>query len=317
VNEGLHISLQAETRLTQPWEEFVAYPYDDQRPKCHQPDGSFRYTPWDGGARRGTITIGFGHTDAAGDGLVTVCGLASAHIVPGITISRELAVKLLAYDMRPCERDVKSLVKVPLGQHQADTLFDFVFNAGKGTLAKSTLLRLLNAGNYDAVPRELLKFTYAHNAAGQLVQMRGLMRRRQAQIAWWNTPDDHRNIAAVPLSPAEHGVDDDDLCCPKGALPPQRSVTDSKSVTSGLGTIAAGGGVIATAAEKGGGVIDVVQQAGDTVAPVQDKLVQLGLWDQIVAFVSAHPIEIGVGLMVCFAAFMTFDRVAKLRAEHV
>lgn len=310
MNQDLHISAAAETRLTKPWEEFVSYPYDDQRPKRRQPNGRVAYTPWRGEPRVGTISIGYGHTDAAGDGLAAVCGFASPRIVPGITITEQQASDLLAYDMRPCEGAVKRLVKVDLGQHQFDTLADAVFNFGAGTLQRSTLLRRLNAGDYGAVPQELMKYVYAHNAAGELVRMNGLVKRRQAEVAWWTTPDDHPDKGGVPLSPADHGIADEHLLCPKGALPPRRRAVDSKSATAGLGTILTGGAVIS-------GTLQKANEAAAPIREIQDQLVQLGLWDQVVKLVSAHPVECGVTIMCGLVAFMTYDRIVKLRAEHV
>jgi GH24 family phage-related lysozyme (muramidase) len=305
-NQDLHISTAAENRLTKPWEEFVPFPYDDQVAKRRQPNGRVAYTPWRGEARRGTISIGYGHTDAAGDGLAAVCGLPSPKIVPGIEITEQQASDLLAYDMRPCEASVKALVRVDLGQHQFDTLSDAVFNFGAGTLKKSTLLKRLNGGDYGAVPQELMKYVFAHNAAGELVRMNGLVKRRQAEAAWWTTPDDCPNKHAVPLSPEEHGVTDDDLLCPKGAAPPRRSPLDSKSVT-------AGGGLILT----GGAVLSKVNEAAAPLREVQSQLQELGLWEHVVKLLSDHPVEIGVAIMIGLGVFVVGDRIVKLKAEHV
>ena len=171
------ISQLAEDRLTKPWEEFVAYPYDDKVPKRRNAQGKLAYPEWTGGPVRGTITQGFGHTDAAG---------APKIVVGAPHWTEEYATQVLANDMRPCCDAVNRLVKVPLGQHlEADTLDDFVFNAGAGTLQKSTLLKKLNAGDYDAVPAELMKFTLSRGE-----HMEGLVHRRQAEIAMWNMADD-------------------------------------------------------------------------------------------------------------------------------
>lgn len=67
-------------------------------------------------------------------------------------------------------------VTVPLQQHQVDALVSFVFNVGGGAFAESTLLRELNAGHYDAVPRELPRWVKADGKT-----LAGLVRRRQAE----------------------------------------------------------------------------------------------------------------------------------------
>jgi GH24 family phage-related lysozyme (muramidase) len=282
-----HISLLAENRLTKPWEEYVGYPYDDKVPKRRGADGKKRYPEWTGGPVRGTITIGYGHTNAAG----------SPHIVPGMRMTEAEASQVLADDMEPCCQAVDRLVKVPLTQHQFDALSDAVFNFGAGTLRKSTLLKKLNAGNYDAVPAELMKYTYSKGE-----HMEGLVRRRQAEIAMWNMPDEHAEDAM--LSPEDHGVDDDDVQCPKGDVPPPRSslgLFDSKSVTSG-GTIAATG-------------VALISKANDAAEPIkqaQSNLQDLGLWD----FITAHCIELGAVVLIVLGAFVVWDRIRHLHAER-
>jgi hypothetical protein len=67
----------ARNRLLEPWEEFVPHVYDDRRPKrCV--NGELQYPEYDGGEVLGTLTIGFGHTDAAG----------APKIVQGMRITR-------------------------------------------------------------------------------------------------------------------------------------------------------------------------------------------------------------------------------------
>jgi GH24 family phage-related lysozyme (muramidase) len=67
-----------------------------------------------------------------------------------------------------------------LNQNQNDALVSFVYNVGDGNFQKSTLLRLLNQGNYAAVPAELKKWTKARQN-GQLIDLPGLVRRRAAE----------------------------------------------------------------------------------------------------------------------------------------
>ena len=85
---------------------------------------------------------------------------------------------------------VRSVVTVPLSQPQFDALTDFVYNLGVGSLRKSTLLRLLNQGQYAAVPQQLYREESGQQAGwiyadGQIQP--GLVRRRQAEIAMWNS----------------------------------------------------------------------------------------------------------------------------------
>ena len=124
-------------------------------------------------------TIGVGHTSAAGPPVVKA----------GMEITNAQAMKILANDLVKFEDGVDSAVKVPLKQNQFDALVSFAFNVGLGALAKSTLLRKLNAGQYDAVPAELMKWT---KAGGK--ELPGLVRRRRAEAALWRGVDDSKVI---------------------------------------------------------------------------------------------------------------------------
>jgi lysozyme len=79
---------------------------------------------------------------------------------------------------------VNSHVKVPLDQDQFDALVDFCFNAGIGAFYGSTLLKLLNQGNYDAIPEELKKWNKCH-IDGVLTVVQGLVNRRNNEILLW------------------------------------------------------------------------------------------------------------------------------------
>jgi lysozyme len=77
-------------------------------------------------------------------------------------------------DVAYAEHSVEHLVKVPLTENQFSALCSFVYNEGAGRLQTSTLLKVLNGGNYAAVPVELMKVgvwrwqkaAWARDAAG-------------------------------------------------------------------------------------------------------------------------------------------------------
>src|SRR5690606_10106222 len=83
----------------------------------------------------GVLTIGVGHTSAAGPPVVK----------PGMKITLEEADAILKRDLARFEESVSRLVKVPLSQPQFDALVSFTFNLGEGNLSRSTLLKKLNA----------------------------------------------------------------------------------------------------------------------------------------------------------------------------
>jgi lysozyme len=91
----------------------------------------------------------------------------------GKTYSDEQCALLLKQDTRVAQRAVGRLVKVPVSQGQYDALVSFTFNLGEGNLAKSTLLRKLNAGDCRGAAAEFPRW----NKAGGRV-LKGLVKRR-------------------------------------------------------------------------------------------------------------------------------------------
>lgn len=84
----------------------------------------------------GIWTIGIGHTAAAGAP------------VPyrGLTITRAECDAIFARDIVQYEDAVRRAVTVPLADHQFDALGSICYNIGTGGLAKSTFVKLINAG---------------------------------------------------------------------------------------------------------------------------------------------------------------------------
>lgn len=134
----------------------------------------------------GVLTIGYGHTSRAGPPIV----------VKGMEISAETAEEILRRDLSRFEAAVERLVKVPLSDNQFAALVSFTFNVGEGALAKSTLLRKLNAGNHEAVPSELAKW---NRAGGRVVK--GLVNRRAAEAGLWARGDFVASQTVEPSAP--------------------------------------------------------------------------------------------------------------------
>ncbi len=74
-------------------------------------------------------------------------------------------------------------VHVPLTDKMRAALEDFVFNLGAGSLAASTLLRLLNAGDYAGAAAQ---FDQWDHAGGK--ELAGLLRRREVEAALFADP---------------------------------------------------------------------------------------------------------------------------------
>lgn len=120
----------------------------------------------------GVWTIGWGHTKG-------VHRRSPA-------ISEAEGERLLREDLDEAEAAVERLITVPLGDNQFAALVSFAFNLGAGALAGSTLRRLLNRGDYEAVAVELPKWRKATDRrTGRKVVMPGLVRRRAAEVALW------------------------------------------------------------------------------------------------------------------------------------
>ncbi|ECS1118898.1 lysozyme, partial [Salmonella enterica] len=97
-------------------------------------------------------------------------------VTPDTVIAQETADRLLKTGLVSYERDVSRLVKVKLTQGQFDALVSFVYNLGARAFSGSTLLRKLNAGDYDGAAGEFMRWV----SPGTKVEA-GLRRRRQAE----------------------------------------------------------------------------------------------------------------------------------------
>jgi lysozyme len=119
-------------------------------------------------------TFGFGSTRDAEGKPVTATTPA---------ISRDDAVKLMIRDLQAAVDAVIRLVQVPLTEGELAALTDFVYNLGAGSLAPSTLLKLLNAGDYAGAAQQLPLWDHA---GGKVLA--GLLARRQAELALFGVP---------------------------------------------------------------------------------------------------------------------------------
>ena len=142
------------------FEGFVPHVYDDLDPKKKE---------WDGKSKpKGTLTIGYGHTNAASDPL---------KITKGLKITKEKALQVLKNDLSESEKIVKSSIKVPLTQAQYNALVSRVYNTGK--LGKN-LIAAVNRKDAKGIAAALAKPV---TSKGKV--LRGLERRRNAEVGLW------------------------------------------------------------------------------------------------------------------------------------
>ncbi len=91
-------------------------------------------------------------------------------------VSESKATEYLANDVRECEQVIGLIVKVALTQNQFDALVSFIYNVGSTAFRKSTLVKLLNGGDYRGAADQLLRW----DKQG-IKTLAGLTRRREAE----------------------------------------------------------------------------------------------------------------------------------------
>ena len=106
-------------------------------------------------------TIGFGTTEG---------------VKLGDTITVPKALGRSLTDIQKFEGAIKQCVKLPLFQHEYDAYVQLAYNIGEGAFCGSTLVRKLNAGDYDGACREILRWNRAQGR-----EVRGLTLRRQRE----------------------------------------------------------------------------------------------------------------------------------------
>jgi lysozyme len=125
----------------------------------------------------GVWTIGYGHT--------------GADVRAGDTITEAEAESLLRADLERAVRCVNREVTEAISQSQFDALVDFCFNAGRGSLMKSTLLQKVNLGDFEGAAAQ---FGLWVHAGGETVA--GLVRRRKAEAELFAGAKTSSSIAA-------------------------------------------------------------------------------------------------------------------------
>jgi lysozyme len=133
----------------------------------------------------GVPTIGVGHTGG---------------VQPNQTITQAQADELLRKDLQKFVDRVNKFVKVPVNQNQFDALVIFDFNTG--SLGTSTLLQKLNAKDYKGASAEFdLWIKITDPETGHKVVSQGLINRRNAEQALFNTPVKATPVVAKPHMP--------------------------------------------------------------------------------------------------------------------
>lgn len=107
-------------------------------------------------------TIGFGTTQG---------------VKPGDTITPPKALQRALQDVQQFEGAIKRCVTVPLHQYEYDAYTSLTYNIGHGAFCSSTLVRKLNAQDYEGACKEILRWD---RFKGQ--PLAGLTKRRQGEF---------------------------------------------------------------------------------------------------------------------------------------
>lgn len=138
----------------------------------------------------GRWTIGRGHT--------------GPEVVEGLQISEAQSDAYRYADAVAAAARIAKVVSADriaqLAEHQWDALISFSFNLGFDADVCPTMVRLLNAGQFDAVPSEMMLFDHA-KMNGQEVVVPGLFNRRAAEVSLWKTADLASSVAVAQAAP--------------------------------------------------------------------------------------------------------------------
>jgi lysozyme len=181
----------------------------------------------------GVWTIGYGHTGDVWEG--------------NGQIDEAKAEALLKEDVRWAETTISANVQVALDDYEFAALVSWAFNVGTHNVIESTLVRRLNAGEYEAVPSELMRWIKITDPeTGELVASQGLVNRRSMEVSQWHQgigqPDLDTQPPAGPIVPIQHGRED---------------ITKSRTMR---------GGAVAGAGTLAGSIMDAVEQVKPQLA---------------------------------------------------
>ena len=196
----------------------------------------------------GVWTLGYGCTEG---------------IQAGMVWTQQQAEDALRREIDKFEAAVTRLVTVPINQNQYDALVSFAYNCGEGALARSTILRRLNSGDYAGAARG---FSAWNKGGGRVLP--GLVSRRAREAALF------MEAAAQPETPEmPQRVD----------APPEKPAASRKWQWNNLWRWLFGGGTAGTAGAK------VASESG--VDP-------WGVATQAASMISAYGIQIAIGACV-------------------
>ena len=109
-------------------------------------------------------------------GIPTICEGKTEGVKMGDTVTPDQCAAWLAPRLREELAYVRSVTRGPMPDTRAVALADFTYNVGRGTYARSSILRKLNAGDVVGGCNALTLYVYAGGK-----QLPGLVQRRQVE----------------------------------------------------------------------------------------------------------------------------------------
>lgn len=139
----------------------------------------------------GVWTIGWGHTRG---------------VKKDDVITREIAQQLFEEDLLEVEAAIQKHVTTTISQQQFDALASFVFNFGETKFATSTLLRKINARDFEGAALEFRKWVYGTDpVTKEKVKLNGLIRRRSAEEVMFRAGTDAGGLQQTAAGAVDAG----------------------------------------------------------------------------------------------------------------
>ncbi|RKZ86047.1 MAG: hypothetical protein DRQ39_06290, partial [Gammaproteobacteria bacterium] len=122
--------------------------------------------------------VGYGHNINIGDTIngetVTAADIAALNKSNGdsMRIDNKEANRLLDEDIKKVTDSIDKTVEQPITQGQYDALTSFGYNVGTDAMEDSTMMKRLNEGKFDQVPKEYMRWTKANGKENPTLRRR-------------------------------------------------------------------------------------------------------------------------------------------------